>query len=81
MPTKPLTEPVNEQEEEIVQDAEELYTPDFVFMPQGVHKYRQEGPYLICRGCELHHAVYVGMDKQMTGEDEDGKPILKEVGQ
>ncbi len=51
--------------------------PDFVFSPPGRHTYRQEGPYLVCRTCVLHHAVFIGMDRIMVGEDEEGKPILK----
>jgi hypothetical protein len=56
--------------------------PDFKFIPSGVHNYRQEGYYLICRSCELHHGIYIGPDKVMVGE-KDGQPILKkrkEVG-
>lgn len=62
---------------EIEPEVEEVYEPDFVFSPPGRHFYRQEGPYLVCRSCELHHAIYIGMDKLMVGEDENGKPILK----
>ena len=54
----------------------EVFTPDFTFTP-GRHVWRQSGPYLICKECSLHHAVYIGMEKMMVGEDEDGKPILK----
>ncbi len=56
--------------------------PDYVFMPKGVHVYRQQGFYLICQSCELSHAVFIGSDKIMVGE-KDGQPILKkrkEVG-
>ena len=62
---------VNSLEEDIV------YAPDFVFFPKGRHTYRQEGPYLVCRSCELHHAVYIGMEKIMVGENENGEPIVK----
>ncbi len=54
-----------------------VFTPDFTFVP-GRHVYRQAGPYLICKECDLHHAVYVGIEKIMVGEDKDGKPILKD---
>jgi hypothetical protein len=53
------------------------FKEDFKFIPQGRHTWRQEGPYLVCRGCELHHAVWVGMEQLMVGEDNEGKPILK----
>lgn len=58
------------------EDKGEVWTPDFTFVP-GRHVYRQQGPYLVCRECPLHHAVYIGMDKIMVGEDKDGVPILK----
>ena len=51
-------------------------TLEFQFIP-GRHVYKQEGPYLVCRECELHHAVYIGMDKIMVGEDESGSPIVR----
>lgn len=50
--------------------------PDFSYIPKGNHVFRQEGPYLVCRGCELEHAVFIGMDKVMVGMDEKG-PIIK----
>lgn len=54
----------------------DLNRPEFTFVP-GRHIYRQEGPYIVCRACELHHATYIGIDKVMVGETEEGKPILK----
>jgi hypothetical protein len=51
--------------------------PDFVFTPKGNHTYRQNGPYLVCKSCELQHAVWVGIDKIMVGQNEKGEPILK----
>jgi len=51
--------------------------PEFTFIPKGIHNWRQEGPYLVCRSCEIHHAVYIGMEKMMVGIDENGNPILK----
>jgi hypothetical protein len=47
------------------------------FLIGGRHTYRQEGPYLVCKTCELHHAVHIGIDKIMVGEDKKGKPIIK----
>ena len=66
----------NEEENEIENEVIE-FKNDFTFIP-GRHLYRQAGPYLICKECTLHHAIYIGMEKMMVGEDEDGKPILKE---
>lgn len=51
--------------------------PEYTFIPKGIHNWRQEGPYLVCRSCEIHHAVFIGMEKMMVGIDENGNPILK----
>lgn len=53
--------------------------PDYSFTPSGSHEWRQQGPYLICKSCELEHAVFIGINRQMTGISEDGKPIVKVV--
>jgi len=50
--------------------------PEFVFAPKGLHNFRQEGIYLVCRSCEIEHAIYIGPDKMMVGIDEEGKPIV-----
>jgi len=51
--------------------------PEFTFVPNGRHTYRQEGGYLVCKSCSLHHAVWIGMEKLMVGEMPDGTPIIK----
>jgi hypothetical protein len=51
--------------------------PEYTFIPKGIHNWRQEGPYVVCRSCEIHHAVFIGMEKMMIGIDENGNPILK----
>jgi len=68
-----------ELKEEIKEEGESLdfNSPAFTFTPAGRHTYRQEGYYLVCKSCELHHAVFIGPYKIMVGETEDGKPILK----
>ena len=66
------------QEKPLTEDPVEEYRHDFSFIPKGRHVYRQQGPYLICRACDLDHAVHVGMEKIMVGEDENGVPIMKE---
>jgi len=73
------------EEQENIKNEEELNfnQPSFKFIPTGRHSYRQEGCYLVCRSCELHHAIWIGIDKIMVGEKEDGTPIIKkrsEVG-
>ena len=55
----------------------ESYINKVVYFPAGQHVWRQQGPYVVCRECELHHAVFVGVDKIMVGE-EDGKPVLRD---
>ena len=77
MPKKPLKTNQNQVNDEILPEEEAVYAPDFVFIPNGRHIWRQEGPYLVCRECGLHHAVFIGIEMLMVGEDEDGKPILK----
>ena len=68
----------NEEPTEVIEgESLDLNNPVFSFTPSGRHTYRQEGPYLICKSCELHHAVFIGPDKLMVGEDEKGLPIIK----
>lgn len=51
--------------------------PSFVFRPNEQHAWRQQGPYLVCKSCEVQHATYVGMNKILVGLEEDGTPILE----
>lgn len=72
----------NEQEEYLDNPKEEtekldFTKPDFEFIPQGNHEFRQQGPYIICYSCILQHAVWIGMEKLMVGIDKGGQPILK----
>lgn len=68
--------------EEVEQETEVLdfNRPSFVFRPNEVHTWRQQGFYLICKSCELQHAVWIGMQKIMVGINEKGQPILKARG-
>lgn len=59
------------------EQAYDFDNPEFTFIPKGIHNWRQEGPYCVCRSCEIHHAVFIGMEKMMVGIDENGNPILK----
>lgn len=71
----------NQSSEEQVPEAEgetfDFSKPDFTFLPNGHHSYRQQGPYLVCKSCEVQHATFIGIDKIMTGENNHGEPILK----
>jgi hypothetical protein len=52
--------------------------PTYTFKANEVHDWRQQGPYLVCKGpCDLQHAVFIGMGKILVGLDEKGMPILK----
>ncbi len=66
----------NEEEAEV--ETVDFTKPDFVFDPNRRHQWHQEGPYVICQGCELKHASYIGMERLMVGLEEDGTPILKD---
>lgn len=68
--------PQKENEEEQVIPEDEVLQLEYEFKPSALCKYIQRGPYLVCTSCELQHAVHIGIDKIMTGEDEHGKPIL-----
>ena len=76
--SKKQLKPEEEKPIEIPEESETLdfSNPDFKFTP-GRHVWRQHGPYLICNACVLQHATFIGMDKVMIGEEEDGTPILK----
>lgn len=64
---------------ETQRETEELNfeTPSFSFIPPGVHSYRQHGYYLVCKSCEIEHAIWIGSKHLLTGFDSEGKPILK----
>lgn len=67
----------NNEEEKVEEELLDFDKPDFVFIPKGLHEWRQQGFYLVCKSCELQHAVWIGMDKIMVGIKSDGTPILK----
>lgn len=70
---------MEQTDEEIKGDSEVLNfdNPVFSFIPKGYHEWRQQGYYLVCKACELHHAVWIGKNKLMVGVNEKGQPILK----
>lgn len=63
--------------EEPLKEAIDFTKPDFVFTPKENHNWRQKGPFLVCKSCEILHAVYIGQDRLMVGIDKDGKPLFK----
>jgi hypothetical protein len=70
------TKTKDEQEIESIKEEYNFEKPDYVFIPSGVHKFHQEGFYLICTSCDLSHATFIGKDRVMVGE-KDGQPIIK----
>lgn len=65
------------KDEEVPEVPFEVMRKDFEFIPHALCQFRQRGFYLVCCSCELQHAVYIGPNKLMIGEKEDGSPILK----
>jgi len=59
------------------EEVNETYEEVFKFVPKGRHNWRQQGFYLVCKSCDLQHAIFIGPDKVMVGETKEGKPILK----
>jgi hypothetical protein len=78
MPSNPQELKPEEVNEEI--ETLDFNNPDYSFFPEGRHVYRQQGYYLVCISCELQHAIFIGPEKHMVGETEEGLPILKKVG-
>lgn len=70
---------MEKQNEEEKQETEVLdfNKPDFNFIPKGVHDWRQQGYYIICKSCDLEHAVWIGNKRILTGINDRGEPILK----
>lgn len=50
--------------------------PSFEFRPKEQHDWRQQALYLVCKSCDLQHAVYIGSNKMLVGLDEEGRPLL-----
>ena len=73
-----LNQQSNQNEVEAVAETKLFNSEDIEIFPSGRHTWRQQGPYIVCKECPLHHAIYIGMEKVMVGEDEDGTPILRD---
>ncbi len=41
--------------------------------------WKQKGPYIVNTSGKLEYGIFIGVDHQLAGVDEDGKPILKSV--
>lgn len=66
-----------ETNEKIEEEILNFETPSFTFKPNEVHEWRQQGYYLVCKSCELLHAVWIGSDKMLVGLNENGTPKFK----
>ena len=71
------TNPSSNDEEQVQPEEQIFNSENVVYFPGGRHVWRQQGPYCVCMACDLSHAVYIGMERVMVGEDENGKPILR----
>lgn len=68
----------NDQNEDVIEvkPEGEVMQKEYEFIPAGLCRWRQRGIYVVCTSCELQHAVYIGIDRMMIGEKEDGSPLL-----
>ena len=67
------------EENEELTETLDFTKPDYVFTPNGRHEWRQQGPYIVCKSCPIHHASYIGMSHILTGINSKGDPILKKI--
>ena len=67
-----------EEKQNEEQEILDFNKPNFEFIPKGSHEWRQQGYYIICKSCELEHAVWIGNNKILVGIKEGGQPILEE---
>jgi len=77
MPKKPSPVSPIDNEADEVQPETQIFN-NIQYFPGGEHVWKQQGPYVVCQACPLHHAVFIGIEKVMIGVDEDGKPILRD---
>ena len=78
----------NEDKAEVKEEGEqeepgEQLAPAFSFVPKENHDWRQQSIFLVCKSCEIQHAVYIGPNKMLVGMNDQGQPILidrKEYG-
>ena len=70
-------EEIQDEETQPIEETLDFNNPAYTFHAHENHEWRQQGPYLVCKSCEIQHAVFVGMEKIMAGIDKEGKPILQ----
>lgn len=69
-----------EKEEQPQGEILDFTKPSYNFIPNEAHDWRQRGPFLVCKSCDIEHATYIGPGRLLTGLDDKGRPILKRVG-
>ncbi len=67
----------NEQDKEPTIESLDFSKPDYQFTPGAYHEWRQKGFFMVCKSCEIMHAVYIGPEKILIGLDEKGQPLFK----
>lgn len=69
-------EKANPKKNEPVLENLDFNNPDFKFIPDGAHEWRQQGFYIVCFSCPLQHASWIGRKHILVGI-KDGQPVLK----
>ena len=68
---------MNEKDEDKIIEEADFSQPSYSFTPPGHHDWRQQGFFLVCKSCEIQHAVFIGSQKLLVGFDKEDKPIFK----
>jgi len=81
-----MTDLNEENFKKAIKDADLAQFPDFTDVndalknvPSVHHSWKQQGPSLVCSSCPHSHSQWVGMDKRLTGFDNEGRPTLEVV--
>lgn len=78
-PWRNLMEPSRPTEDDDTQtEVLDFNKPIYQFVPGEHHDWQQQGPYLMCKSCELQHGQWIGTEKVMVGLNEKGMPIFEE---
>lgn len=40
------------------------------------HRWKQQGPYIVCKSCDMAHAYHIGINKMLVGMNEEGYPLF-----
>lgn len=76
----------NEPLKEAIKNAAPAQFPDFTEVNEALkeaarhpvaHLWRQRGPEIYCSSCQHQHSQWIGVDRQLVGIDERGRPIIE----